>query len=122
MQRKSEITRKTNETDISVSLNIDGTGNCDVDTGVGFFDHMLTAFALHSGFDLTVKCDGDLQVDAHHTVEDTGIVLGKAFKQALGDIKVTRFGSASIPMDEALGTCILDVSGRAFLEIGRAHV
>jgi len=115
MQRKAEITRKTNETDIFFSLNVDGTGKHEISTGVGFFDHMLTALAVHSGFDLTVKCVGDLQVDAHHTVEDVGIVFGTAFKQALGDVKITRFGSARIPMDDALGTCSLDICGRPFL-------
>ncbi|MCL2077644.1 MAG: imidazoleglycerol-phosphate dehydratase HisB [Oscillospiraceae bacterium] len=115
MQRKAEISRKTKETDISVWLNIDGTGKYEIDTGIGFFDHMLTALALHGGFDLTVKCKGDLQVDAHHTVEDAGIVLGNAFKQALGDVKIIRFGSSCIPMDDALGSCSLDIGGRAFL-------
>jgi imidazoleglycerol-phosphate dehydratase len=115
MQRIAEITRKTNETDITVSLNVDGSGNCEINTGVGFFDHMLTAFAVHGGFDLTVKCAGDLQVDAHHTVEDVGIVLGTALKNALGDVKIMRFGNAGIPMDDALGTCSLDICGRPFL-------
>ncbi|MDR2532805.1 MAG: imidazoleglycerol-phosphate dehydratase HisB [Oscillospiraceae bacterium] len=115
MKRTAEITRKTKETDILVKLDIDGAGDCEINTGVGFFDHMLTCFAVHSGFDLTVKCQGDLQVDAHHTVEDAGIVLGTAFKQALGDIKITRFGNACIPMDDALGSCSLDICGRPFL-------
>jgi imidazoleglycerol-phosphate dehydratase len=115
MQRKAEITRKTNETNITISLNVDGAGDCKIDTGVGFFDHMLTALAVHGGFDLTVKCAGDLQVDAHHTVEDVGIVLGTALKQALSDIKITRFGDMRIPMDDALGSCSLDICGRPFL-------
>ncbi|MCL2018357.1 MAG: imidazoleglycerol-phosphate dehydratase HisB [Oscillospiraceae bacterium] len=115
MERKAEITRKTKETTLTVSLNIDGTGVCQIDTGVGFFDHMLTALAVHGEFDMVVKCKGDLQVDAHHTIEDTGIVLGTAFKNALGDVKITRYGSASIPMDDALGFCSLDICGRQFL-------
>ncbi|MCL2698245.1 MAG: imidazoleglycerol-phosphate dehydratase HisB [Oscillospiraceae bacterium] len=115
MKRTAEITRKTKETNISVSLEIDGNGNHEIDTGVGFFDHMLTALAVHGGFNLTVKCKGDLQVDAHHTVEDVGIVLGAAFKNALRDMKTARFGNASIPMDDALGTCCLDICGRPFL-------
>ena len=113
--RTAEITRKTNETDIFVSVNIDGTGTPEIDTGVGFFDHMLTALCVHSGVDLKITCKGDLQVDAHHTVEDVGIVLGTALKKALGDIKITRFGNAQIPMDDSLGTCSLDICGRSFL-------
>jgi imidazoleglycerol-phosphate dehydratase len=115
MKRTAEITRRTNETDIKISLDIDGCGSCQIDTGVGFFDHMLTALAVHGGFDLIVKCAGDLQVDAHHTVEDVGIVLGTALKNALGDAKITRFGNAAIPMDDALGNCNLDICGRPFL-------
>ncbi|MCL1823477.1 MAG: imidazoleglycerol-phosphate dehydratase HisB [Oscillospiraceae bacterium] len=115
MQRTAEIMRKTNETDITVFLNIDGFGNCEIDTGVGFFDHMLTALGVHAGFDLKVSCKGDLQVDAHHTVEDIGIVLGTALKQALGEVKIMRFGNMSIPMDDALGSCSLDICGRQFL-------
>lgn len=113
--RNSEINRKTRETDITVKLELDG-GNIDISTGIGFFDHMLTAFAVHSGMGLTVKAAGDLQVDAHHTVEDVGIVLGKAFKEALGDMKgIARYGTAFIPMDEALGFASVDISGRPFL-------
>ena len=115
MNRKAEIKRKTNETDIFLSLEIDGEGTCEVSTGVGFFDHMLTALAVHAGFNLELKCAGDLQVDAHHTVEDVGIVFATALKKSLGDIKINRFGSASIPMDDALGTCSLDICGRPFL-------
>lgn len=113
--RKAEINRKTKETDISVKLDLDG-GAADISTGIGFFDHMLTAFAVHGGMGLTVKAVGDLQVDGHHTVEDVGIVLGKAFKEAIGDMKgIARYGSAFIPMDEALGFASIDISGRPFL-------
>lgn len=113
--RTAEITRKTKETDITVRLDLDG-GNADISTGIGFFDHMLTAFAVHGGMGLTVKAVGDLQVDGHHTVEDVGIVLGKAFKEALGDMKgIARYGTAFIPMDEALGFASIDISGRPFL-------
>lgn len=113
--RTAEISRKTKETDITLSLNLDG-GESDIRTGVGFFDHMLTAFAVHSGFGLQVKCIGDLEVDAHHTVEDVGIVLGKALAQALGDKGgIARYGSMYIPMDEALAFSCVDVSGRAYL-------
>jgi imidazoleglycerol-phosphate dehydratase len=115
MKRTAEITRKTNETDILIKLEIDGNGDCEINSGVGFFDHMLTCFAVHGGLNLTVKCQGDLQVDAHHTVEDAGIVLGTALKNALGDAKIMRFGNAQIPMDDALGTCSLDICGRPFL-------
>lgn len=114
--RTAQIDRKTRETDITLSIDLDGKGNVSVDTGIGFFDHMLTALAVHCGIDLTVKCQGDLYVDAHHTVEDTGICLGKAFAQALGDKSgIARYGSAYVPMDEALAFCSLDISGRAFL-------
>ena len=113
--RISSIARKTKETDISLSLCLDG-GEISVSTGVGFFDHMLTAFAVHGGFGLTVKVDGDLEVDCHHTIEDTGIVLGQAIREAVGDKKgIARFGSAYVPMDEALGFCALDISNRAYL-------
>lgn len=116
MMRTANVTRKTKETDISVTLNLDGSGKCEVDTGIGFFDHMLTALTVHGGFDLILDCDGDLQVDGHHTVEDIGIVLGSAFCKALGDKSgIMRFGSAYIPMDEALGFCSLDISARPFL-------
>lgn len=113
--RIAEITRKTKETDITVKLDLDG-GNADISTGIGFFDHMLTAFAVHGGMGLTVNAAGDLQVDGHHTVEDVGIVLGKAFKEAIGDMKgIARYGTAFIPMDEALGFASIDISGRPFL-------
>lgn len=113
--RNAEINRKTKETDITVKLDLDGE-NVDISTGIGFFDHMLTAFAVHGGMGLTVKAVGDLQVDGHHTVEDVGIVLGKAFKEAIGDMKgIARYGTAFIPMDEALGFASIDISGRPFL-------
>ena len=114
--RSAEINRKTKETDISIKLDLDGSGKADISTGIGFFDHMLTAFAVHGGLDLTVKVTGDLNVDGHHSVEDTGIVLGTAFKQAIGDMKgIKRYGTAFIPMDEALGFASLDISGRPYL-------
>ena len=114
--RTAEIKRTTRETDIFVSINLDGNGTADISTGIGFFDHMLTALSVHSGFDITVKTVGDLHVDSHHTVEDTGIVLGQAFKQAIGDMKgINRYGTAYIPMDEALGFACLDISNRPFL-------
>ncbi len=116
MNRKAEIIRKTKETDIKVSLDLDGGGNIGINTGIGFFDHMLNSFAVHGGFDLTVSCMGDLNVDGHHSVEDVGICLGKAFNDALGDKSgIMRFGSAFMPMDEALAFCALDISNRPFL-------
>lgn len=116
MNRTAEIARKTKETDITVRLDLDGSGNPTIKTGIGFFDHMLTALCVHGGFDMVVKCKGDLDVDGHHSVEDVGIALGKAFEKALGDKSgITRYGSAFIPMDEALGFCALDVSARPFL-------
>ena len=115
MKRQAVLTRTTRETDISLSLHLDG-GPVEIATGVGFFDHMLTALAVHSGWGLTLHCRGDLEVDCHHTVEDTGIVLGKALAQALGDRSgIARYGSCFIPMDEALAACHLDVSGRPYL-------
>lgn len=114
--RTAEISRKTRETDITVELNLDGNGNVCVNTGIGFFDHMLTALGVHSGMDLKINCDGDLNVDCHHSVEDTGIVLGQAFAKALGGKNgIARYGSSYVPMDEALGFCSLDISGRPFL-------
>ena len=114
--RSAEVNRKTKETDISIKLDLDGNGKADISTGIGFFDHMLTAFAVHGGLDLTVKVTGDLNVDGHHSVEDTGIVLGTAFRQAIGDMKgIKRYGTAFIPMDEALGFASLDISGRPYL-------
>ena len=113
MSRTVEVTRKTGETDIQVKLDLDGSGVCDIDTGVPFFDHMLNAFGRHGQFDLTVHAVGDVEVDAHHTVEDTGIVLGEAFCQALGDkAGIARFASSTIPMDETLVMAAVDISGR----------
>lgn len=113
--RTSKITRKTNETDITMELNIDGSGNTQVDTGIGFFDHMLNSFGKHGIFDFSVLVKGDLHVDSHHTVEDTGIVLGQAIKEAIGDKKcIKRYGSVILPMDEALVLCSLDLSGRPY--------
>lgn len=115
MARTAEINRKTKETDISVKLNLD-SGEVKVNTGIGFLDHMLTALGVHGGFGLEVSCKGDLHVDGHHTAEDVGIVLGMAFKEALGDKSgIMRYGSAFIPMDESLGFCALDISARPFL-------
>ena len=111
--RTATITRTTKETDISLTLEIDGTGKTDIDTGIPFFDHMLDAFARHGLFDLTVKAKGDLEVDAHHTVEDVGIVLGQALAEAMGNkLGITRFASQAVPMDEALVMAALDISGR----------
>lgn len=114
--RTSEIKRETAETKIKLSLDLDGSGKSDIDTGVGFLDHMLTLFAKHGRFDLTVKCDGDTEVDDHHSVEDIGICLGSAFSEALGDRKgIERYGFFILPMDEALIRCSVDISGRAML-------
>lgn len=114
--RTGEITRITKETDINIRLELDGSGKVNIDTGIGFFDHMLTAFGVHAGFDLDVKVKGDLEVDGHHTVEDAGIALGQAFAKAIGDkAGIARYGSFFIPMDEALCFCSLDISGRPFL-------
>ena len=113
--RKATIARKTNETDISLSLRLDGNGICQNSSGVAFFDHLLDLFAKHGLFDLMVSAKGDLDVEAHHTVEDIGIVLGQAFREALGDKKgIRRYGSATIPMDEALALVAVDFSGRAY--------
>ena len=115
MNRTAEITRTTKETDIALRLCLDA-GESDIQTGIGFFDHMLTAFAFHGGFGLSLRAEGDTQVDCHHTVEDVGIALGTAFARALGDRKgIARFGTAFVPMDEVLGFCSLDISGRGFL-------
>ena len=112
----AEIQRKTNETDIAMSLNIDGSGKADINTGIGFFDHMLNSFARHGFFDLSLKVKGDLYVDSHHTIEDTGIVLGEAIKKALGDKKgIRRYGYFILPMDETLVLASLDLSGRPYL-------
>lgn len=116
MSRIAKISRKTAETQIEIELNLDGSGKSSVDTGIGFFDHMLISFAKHGLFDLNVKVNGDLHVDCHHTIEDTGIVLGQAIKQALGDKKsIKRFGNFMLPMDEALVLCAIDLSGRPYL-------
>lgn len=116
MPRTATIERNTKETKITVSLNLDGTGRSDIHTGIGFFDHMLDGFARHGLFDLTVRAEGDLDVDTHHTVEDTGIVLGKAIREAVGDKKgIVRFGTKILPMDDALVLCALDLSGRPYL-------
>lgn len=116
MDRKSTINRKTKETDIRLELNIDGKGDYNIKTGVGFFDHMLESFARHGLFDLNVKCEGDLIVDCHHTIEDIGIVLGQAIKNAIGDKKqIVRYGSTILPMDESLVLVSIDLSGRPYL-------
>ncbi|HEX9654607.1 MAG TPA: imidazoleglycerol-phosphate dehydratase HisB [bacterium] len=113
---KTTITRKTHETDVTLKLDLFGNGKSNIDTGIGFFDHMLTLLAFHSGFDLDVKCSGDLQVDGHHTVEDVGIVLGQAFKQHLpADRAIVRYGLAYLPMDESLARAVVDISGRPAL-------
>ena len=117
--RTSEITRNTAETKISLKLNLDGTGKSQIDTGVGFLNHMLTLFAAHGKLDLTVICNGDTGVDDHHSVEDIGICLGQAFQQALGDKRgITRYGSFLLPMDEALILSAVDISGRSCLSYG----
>ena len=117
--RTSEITRNTAETKITLKLNLDGTGKSQIDTGVGFLDHMLTLFAAHGKFDLTVICNGDTGVDDHHSVEDIGICLGQAFQRALGDKRgITRYGSFLLPMDEALILSAVDISGRSCLSYG----
>ena len=117
--RTSEIKRSTAETDISLTLNLDGTGCSDIQTGCGFLDHMLTLFAKHGRFDLNISCQGDTYVDDHHTVEDIGICLGKAFREALGDKKgITRYGSTILPMDESLILSAVDISGRSHLSYG----
>lgn len=114
--RYSEIKRKTNETDIVLSLNLDGTGKSEINSGCGFLDHMLTLFARHGSFDLNVTCNGDTEVDYHHTVEDIGIALGQALFDALGDKRgITRYGFFVLPMDEVLMLCAVDISGRAHL-------
>ena len=113
--RQATVERNTKETKIKLTFNVDGTGTCKSETGVGFFDHMLDGFARHGLFDLDVKVDGDLFVDCHHTIEDTGIVLGNAIKEAVGDKKgIKRYGSCILPMDEALVLCAIDLSGRPY--------
>lgn len=119
--REASLIRTTKETDIELSLALNGGNDIVVDTGIGFFDHMLTLFARHGNFDLVVKCKGDLHVDAHHSIEDIGIVLGKALKEALGDkYGIRRYGSALIPMDETLAEVALDLSGRSYLVFNAA--
>jgi len=114
--RQASIERKTRETDIRLRLGLDGEGRSRIATGIGFFDHMLTAFATHGRFDLDLRCRGDLDVDAHHSVEDVGIVIGQALRQALGEKKgIVRFGHAYVPLDEALSRCVVDLSGRPYL-------
>ncbi len=114
--RTAEISRKTAETDVYIKLNLDGKGECEISTGIGFLDHMLTLFAKHGRFDLVAKCDGDIEVDGHHTTEDIGIALGQAFKEALGDKRgIKRYGSTILPMDEALILTAVDISGRPYL-------
>ena len=116
MERLVTVKRKTKETDISITLNLDGKGVSKIDTGIGFFNHMLEGFAKHGFFDLEVKVKGDLIVDGHHTVEDTGIVLGEAIKKAVGDKKgINRYGSFILPMDDALALCAVDLCGRPYL-------
>jgi imidazoleglycerol-phosphate dehydratase len=116
LERKATIRRKTKETEIELTLNIDGVGVSNIETGIGFFDHMLDGFARHGLFDLAVKAAGDLVVDSHHTIEDTGIVLGNAIKEAIGDKKgIKRYGSCILPMDETLVLCAADLSGRPYL-------
>ena len=116
MARTATLERNTSETKIKLVLNLDGTGKADISTGIGFFDHMLNSFARHGFFDLALQVEGDLMVDTHHTIEDTGIVLGKAIKEAVGDKKgIARFGARMIPMDEALILCALDLGGRPYL-------
>ncbi|MBE6678335.1 MAG: imidazoleglycerol-phosphate dehydratase HisB [Ruminococcaceae bacterium] len=116
--RKTTLSRKTAETDIKLTLNLDGEGRSNIKTGCGFFDHMLTLFAKHGSFDIELFCNGDTDVDYHHSVEDIGIVLGEAFKTALGDCAgIKRYGSMLLPMDEALVLCALDISGRSYLQM-----
>ncbi len=114
--RTGKITRATKETDITVELDLDGTGKASIQTGIGFFDHMLESFAKHAGIDLSVKATGDLHIDMHHTVEDVGIAMGAAVKQALGEFKgIRRFGNAYIPMDETLSRAAIDLSNRPYM-------
>ena len=115
MERTATVTRSTRETQITMTLNLDGTGKTELDTGIGFFDHMLDGFARHGLFDLTVHCRGDLNVDGHHTIEDIGIALGTALRQALGDkAGLVRYGSCMLPMDETLALCAVDLGGRPY--------
>jgi len=116
--RTAELHRATNETDVRIDLSLDGDGSYDVDTGIGFFDHMLELFAKHGTFDLKAHCDGDLEIDEHHTVEDVSITLGQALREALGDkAYVARYGHAYVPMDDALSRSVIDLSGRAYCRV-----
>ncbi|HYO43565.1 MAG TPA: imidazoleglycerol-phosphate dehydratase HisB [Candidatus Limnocylindrales bacterium] len=116
--RRVRIARRTRETDITIELDIDGTGRADIETGVGFYDHLLGSMAHHGLFDLTIRCAGDLQVDEHHTVEDVALVLGAAFAEALGDrAGIRRFGDSSVPMDESVATAVIDIGGRPYAMI-----
>lgn len=117
MERKADLVRKTGETDIRLSLNLDGTGRSEITTGIGFLNHMLEGFAKHGFFDMKLSCKGDLEVDGHHTVEDCGIVLGMAIKEAIGDKKgIRRYGSFILPMDDALALCAIDLCGRPYFD------
>lgn len=117
--RNAQISRKTNETDITLTLGLDGAGKSSIDTGVGFLDHMLELFSRHGRFDLEIKCKGDTHIDGHHSVEDIGICLGEAFARALGDARgVRRYSDVTLPMDEALVLCAVDISGRSHLSLG----
>lgn len=121
MLRVSEINRTTKETDISLALSLDGKGNAEIDSGNGFFDHMLTLFASHGRFDMKANCNGDTYVDFHHSAEDIGICLGRAFREALGDMRgINRYGDIILPMDEALIMCAADISGRSYLSFDAA--
>jgi imidazoleglycerol-phosphate dehydratase len=122
MKRTAQLTRKTLETDIEAAIDLDGTGESTISTGIGFFDHMLHAFSKHSLFDIRLRAQGDLEVDPHHTVEDTGYVLGEALLKALGDKKgINRFGDAYVPLDEALARVVVDISGRNYI-VYDAHI
>lgn len=115
MERKATVTRNTRETRITLTIDLDGSGKTDLHTGIGFFDHMLDGFARHGLFDLSLRCEGDLEVDCHHTIEDTGIALGTAIRQALGDkAGIQRYGSCMLPMDETLALCAVDLGGRPY--------
>jgi len=123
MNRVATVTRKTAETDVAVTVDLDGTGAADIDTGVGMFDHLLTAFAHHSMIDVTIRTVGDLHIDEHHTVEDTALVLGSAIDEALGDRSgIARYADARVPMDEALASCVVDVGGRPYAVLDLAFV
>jgi len=118
MKRSAKVSRKTKETDITVEINIDGVGNSSLDSGIGFLDHMLEQISRHGLFDLSIKAQGDLHIDAHHTVEDIGITLGQAFEKAIGDkLGIRRYGHAFVPLDEALSRVVLDISGRPGLDL-----